>query len=823
MVRSKPIQTTKWGTACTQCASAKAKCSRQYSSTESKCDRCDRLLKQCTSQVHRPRKLRSSKPSSHRNAGDVSDETARRSSESRNSASDPSCASHVDTCSPMSRNSCIQDRPLIVRPPATQVRCDGETESVPISETYLSFAPPNCYGQPQNSVCPGPVDVDDNLLAIFRNELMSQYPFVVVPDHEHSDAFKRDRPFLMSAIRMVASFKSMESMRGQMSQLMSYLSDHMLLRAERSLDLLMGIVVILGWYHYHCLKHSQLNNLLSLAESLVADLDLMRGHINQDQVVEGDHLLEGKRAALGVWYLRSSAAIYYQQLNPMPFTAQLKQHLSLLEEAGEHDLDQLLAHLIKIQLLTQRIVDLNNAHLDDGGDNGYYINIPGNEEGRSASTKAMLSASQDSLNRIIQDLPQSFRGNALITTHLNTAVLCVHQSPIMNPAGHSSQSLDAAFSGSSHTKAWFEGWLSSFPASDYHTLPTPIVFQLIYAVRTLTKSGRESVLRAMELGVGDPGSRPSSQSRGHQRVRSSAAIAPGCGSSAPSPQPEQYDAAWEVSEPAESGADWVVALGLTGLGMVEVLVAMGERCGEASGLLNTNASEVGAWDNNFWDVCGKNMGIPNGPFAQWTERFGGVITTTCSSASGSPAPPSLCGSDDAGHDFDTDSRRMPHATNNSTPASEIAAVAAVPSQIDYDYEYKYSSPGPGPAVSVSVTPPLSEGTTINLLQHQSPEVQPLGPAAADLGIQDHHYDHWATAPHVQWSTAGISIWSASQPVPEAGSERIDTQIWFDAANDSNSNAQLQMDSMQRGWNSQMALTPTPAGHHQFPLPYGGPA
>ncbi|KAK0702971.1 hypothetical protein B0T26DRAFT_756567 [Lasiosphaeria miniovina] len=741
----------------------------------------------------------------------------------------------------MSRNSCIQGRPLIVRPPATQARGDSETESVPVSETYLSFAPPNCYGQPQNSLCPGPVDVDDNLLAMFRNELMSQYPFVVVPDHEHSDAFKRDRPFLMSAIRMVASFRSMESMRGQMSQLMTYLSDHMLLRAERSLDLLMGIVVILGWYHYHCLRHSQLNNLLSLAESLVADLDLMRGHVNQDQVVEDDHLLEGKRAALGVWYLRSSyvcarpitplvlivprltlgnrsAAIYYQQLNPMPFTAQLKQHLSLLEEAGDHDLDQLLAHLIKIQLLTQQIVDLNNARLDDGGDNGYYINVLGNEEGRRASTKAMLSASQDSLNRIIQDLPQSFRGNALITTHLNTAVLCVHQS------------LDAASSGSSYTKAWFEGWLSSIPASDYYTLPTPIIFQLIYAVRTLTKSGRESVLRTTEPGVSDPGSRPSSQARGHQLVRSSAAIAPG---SAPSPQPEQYDAAWEVSEPAESGADWVAALGLTGLGMVEVLVAMGERCGEASGLLNTNASEVGAWDNNFWDVCGKNIGIPSGPFTQWTDRFEGVITTTCSSASGSPAPPSLCGSDDAAHDFDTDSRRMPHATNNSTPASEIAAVAAVPSQIDYDYEYKYSSPGPGPAVSVSVsvTPPLSEGTAIDLLQHQSPEVQPLGPAAADLGIQDHmnhiqqdhHYDHWATAPHVQWSTASISIWPASQPVPDAGSERIDTQIWFDAANDSNSNAQLQMDSMQRGWNSQMALTSTPADHHQFPLPYGGPA
>lgn len=39
MMRAKPIQTTKWGTACAQCAAAKAKCSRQSGSQGSRCDR----------------------------------------------------------------------------------------------------------------------------------------------------------------------------------------------------------------------------------------------------------------------------------------------------------------------------------------------------------------------------------------------------------------------------------------------------------------------------------------------------------------------------------------------------------------------------------------------------------------------------------------------------------------------------------------------------------------------------------------------------------------------------------------------------------------
>ena len=62
---AKAIQTTKWGTACAQCASAKAKCSRKATDRPgTKCDRCERLLKQCTDQVHRPRKPRQPKQQS---------------------------------------------------------------------------------------------------------------------------------------------------------------------------------------------------------------------------------------------------------------------------------------------------------------------------------------------------------------------------------------------------------------------------------------------------------------------------------------------------------------------------------------------------------------------------------------------------------------------------------------------------------------------------------------------------------------------------------------------------------------------------------------
>jgi len=103
------------------------------------------------------------------------------------------------------------------------------------------------------------------------------------------------------------------SMQYQMYRIMLHISDHILMRSERSLDLLQGLVVILGWYHHHCLMHSQMNNLLHLAVSMLSDL----GFNKQPTLAERTRLMvlnplepsprtnDERRALLGVWYLSS--------------------------------------------------------------------------------------------------------------------------------------------------------------------------------------------------------------------------------------------------------------------------------------------------------------------------------------------------------------------------------------------------------------------------------------------------------------------------------------------------------------------------------------
>lgn len=182
-----------------------------------------------------------------------------------------------------------------------------------IPKTYNCHGPARCICRPALGDAPGPLDDDEHLLHIYREELMPTYPFLIVPQHMTAAALEATRPFLMACIRMVASYRSMRSMQGQLYQLMTYISEHMLIRSERSLDLLSGIVVILSWHNFHCLLHSQLQNLTSLAMTLAGELGLKRplGFQERTRLMVAnlgavrERTNEERRLLLAVWHLSS--------------------------------------------------------------------------------------------------------------------------------------------------------------------------------------------------------------------------------------------------------------------------------------------------------------------------------------------------------------------------------------------------------------------------------------------------------------------------------------------------------------------------------------
>jgi hypothetical protein len=159
-----------------------------------------------------------------------------------------------------------------------------------------------------------PVESDETLLSIYRKQLSSPLPFVIIPAGTTPRQLQATRPFLMKVIRMVASVRHLRLVRGQSRAVMEHLSNAIHMRSERSLDLLQGILVFLGFYHYHCMAHAQFNNLIRLGVSLVEDMDLStcpKSQQRRSQLplvrVEApvSRTNEEKRALLGVWYMSS--------------------------------------------------------------------------------------------------------------------------------------------------------------------------------------------------------------------------------------------------------------------------------------------------------------------------------------------------------------------------------------------------------------------------------------------------------------------------------------------------------------------------------------
>ncbi|KAK0671715.1 hypothetical protein QBC41DRAFT_363125 [Cercophora samala] len=445
-MRAKPIQTTKWGTACAQCASAKAKCSGR-SGTGGKCDR---YMRASAEAMHR-----SSPPSSQDSPASTTAGLGEPSYDSLVSTPEnpPSPPSAVDlgtdfaSCSSSSVRShtsapmgSLDVRPSLMRTSSMQSQQSLHQESY-----FFAASPPNCLNQQHLNplFIEGREDLDDLLLNRYRTYLMPAHPFVLIPDHVSASMLVAHRPFLMLAIRVVAGFEGLHSVQGQMQHIMDHVADRMFRQAERSLDLLMGIVVVLGWYHYHCMRHSQLNNLLCLAESLVSDLG-----INKRPAVPNEgRLADEKRLLLGVWYLRSSAAMYLQQLTSMPFTSYMRQCLVELDEEEDHDLDEIVVYCIKLQYLTERVAVLKTPQPD----------LP---EQQNQERSSAIASSQEYLDKLLRDMPAELKTNSTLhSSNTNTQI-----------------------------RAWFEGWVQGIPAQAYRTLPSNLVFQLLYAVGSLLRS-----------------------------------------------------------------------------------------------------------------------------------------------------------------------------------------------------------------------------------------------------------------------------------------------------------------------------------------------
>ncbi|KAJ0122334.1 hypothetical protein J7T55_002847 [Diaporthe amygdali] len=642
--RGSKSQQGRWGSACAVCATAKAKCLRSSDDPGTPCDRKTSQLEERLNGLVDLLRASGEYPS---------DETrARQSSSSQ-----------------------LEDEQGSSQGPSP-ISSSTAGNVIHIPQTWNRHAPPRCICRAQAGDVPLQRRPDDELLEIYRNRLTPVFPFVVIPPDTTSERLKAERPFLFSAICMSASISDVNSMRGQMVALTQRLMNEMMVESNRSMDLLLGILVMLAWYQNHCLMHAQLNNLLHLAQALLADLGLNRS----PEVQERSNVMvlnppapnrttnEDRRAILGVWFLSSSVATGLMKALPMRFSRYIKQCLEDLEKASEHESDLLLVHLVKIQRLTERIHNWTSQE-DEEDDVSAILKAP---------PAAYQVAFHGEIGRLQASLPASLTDNRLLQVYFAFVTLHLNEPPPIDAGQlkkladslnsvtlHGPSSLDSLYRAQSALKGFFEKWFE-MPTDFYTAMPIFVMLEVVYGITMLARWAKllgpgqarrgntaPDILIPQKI-VWDPSAvRPSPNStfgaglaplqsfekssdvETQSKKVSTASRGSGLAKLPPPiTDPTQISATQfrEVADPtipsvvASLRAKLQIQPGLN-IDIIGILASLAQRCEQVHREL-TEEGTGGAWQNDVWYLCSKKVLITRAKLEKWAEiiAVGGVST-----------------------------------------------------------------------------------------------------------------------------------------------------------------------------------------------------
>ncbi|KFY41583.1 hypothetical protein V495_04881 [Pseudogymnoascus sp. VKM F-4514 (FW-929)] len=515
----------RWGAACAPCAAAKTRCirSQSQSSRSQPCDRCRSLEKDCVGQAPGPRKKRQAKLSAR------SDSRMALPRDGLNnliySSKTPPGGQSSSTVHGSSSNgspdylSTTRSAPSVsTEPPQAQATLSQDQTALNTPALDLDSPSSSAPTRPATCTCMAtvgmedlvPVESDETLLSIYRNQLSSPFPFVIIPAGTTPSQLQVTHPFLMKVIRMVASIRHLRLVRGQSRAVMEQISNAILMRSERSLDFLQGILVFLGSYHYHCMAHAQFNNLIRLAVSLVEDMDLStfpksqqrRSHMPLVRAEEPVYRTnEEKRALLGVWYMSSNAGLVVKQLAFTRYTKYMDQCLNDLDDDGEYKTDQLAIQLVNIQRLTEKIFHFHSS------------DSPVDEElgSREPSMMARLEAFRVELDSLRNAVPPSLKSDYLLSCYYNSAHLRIFEPLLAGshlPDAESQSFASLSLSGvpisdvfshfTAALKAWLENWLA-IPVCSYFYMPQPAYVQVVHGAMMLSRWVRVAGPSAVKL------------------------------------------------------------------------------------------------------------------------------------------------------------------------------------------------------------------------------------------------------------------------------------------------------------------------------------
>lgn len=362
--------------ACLNCATAKAKFVSQKSASSSnssiRCERCSRMELQCTAQTPILRKRREAKAvrvgQLEQKLDNIVNLLSQRQPAIPTLAVQPtSLGSASQTLNPSVASSKDSGKPVHLRSifPSPPRSYGGSLASFPHQFTEANNLPDLGLTRREEAI----------RLRVFRERMIQYCPFVIIPSGISTQTLCQQEPFLFSTIMLAAANRGISYQKSIGRKLMEYMSVHLILNGEKSLDLLEGILVLITWCNNRHQNNPQISYLIQLAMSLVAELGINKSPLpensTQSYLIEGTdtalcegpqvpsfHPSDAMRAFLGCYYLSSVISSSFKKVDSMASSAYLDKCCNTLQEADEYPTDQRLVHLVKLQGCVRKILQL---------------------------------------------------------------------------------------------------------------------------------------------------------------------------------------------------------------------------------------------------------------------------------------------------------------------------------------------------------------------------------------------------------------------------------------------------------------------------------
>ncbi|TVY89145.1 Transcriptional regulator [Lachnellula willkommii] len=398
---------------CQNCVKAKAKC---YGHTDGKCERCNRMHRECLMQVPIVRK---------RKAGKTAHETHKtgRIAELEGRLND------LVSRLPLPLNG--EDASPVFTPESTntlssalttfpnQQTLGAEEAGDTLRDDGAGFESASTFPDPSRSTTD-----PDELLDVFRRKLARQVPFISVPEQMSALNLYRERPFLYQAIVTVSSYHDSVHQIDLGHQFLKHITEHLVVQGFKNLDMLQGLLVYTTWYNGLFHARSQLTTLLGFAFTLLIDLHLylpmanfekhekfldeMKGIFHCNHVAwarTAEPSREEKRTLLGCFYLFTCVSTTFCRYNPLQWTSYIQDCHNDISSAPENENDIYLAQLLTLQ------------RISEGVRQSGLRSFPSQTRVWNAATGVHFKLLLSELQKFKVSLPENLKQDALILMH----------------------------------------------------------------------------------------------------------------------------------------------------------------------------------------------------------------------------------------------------------------------------------------------------------------------------------------------------------------------------------------------------------------------